>query len=337
MVAFHQFEEYLVYLYLDLINSDTQCLCNIDSVTSDSITSLYDAISCYLSDITSNDDILIKTSVTGNRNRNHEIYACLLYNILKFIREKNPLNKIYLCDGPAYEYCLANEYKRLEWNAFLSELNVDILDLNYGEVVMVDDLWPVSSYWVSASKVINLCKAKTHSRLGVTLSSKNLIGTLSGRFMGYPKLKHQHEHLQRIMYNLVKCRSNNMLNIIDGYYGIEGNGPMKGRIANSNFIVYGTNAFLCDIRAMIEMGFHPLVTQYAIAPLECMQLKANYRSHIVNKKLCNLRQSSYDYLPSIYFPWMYKSLSYDEQKIRVIYNTLLKVTIDNWNNYPKKL
>lgn len=331
MATFLEFEEYLFYLYYELINSDTKCLIDMESITS-----LYNAIACYLSGISSKDDILIKTSVTGKRNKNHEINDYLLYGVLKFIRKNYPLNKIFLCDGPAYASILADEYKRLGWYDFLSELDIEILDLNYGDIFLIDDLWPVCKYWLIGSKVINLCKAKTHSRLGVTLSSKNLIGTLSGSYMGYPKLNHQHEHLQRIMYNLTKCRSDNILNIIDGCMGIEGNGPMKGRVANSHFIVFGTNSFLCDIRAIIEMGFHPLVTQYAIAPLECNYLKKDdFRSNIVNKDLCDLRQSCYDFLPSIYFPWMYSSLRYNEKKIQHIYDTLLKVTMDNWNHYPK--
>ncbi len=323
MTCFCGFSEYLSYLYFEMINSDTECLEGKENMSL-----LFDGISRYLSGISDRDEILIKTSVTGRRNKNHEIRTKLLSEIIKHVREKYPHNRVYLCDGPAYEPLLSNEYNRLGWQKLIQQYDIDVFDLNYGEVIYIDGVWPVSKKWISAPKVINICKAKTHNRLGVTLASKNLIGTLSGSRMGYPKLYHQHKNLQRIMYSLLYCRKD-MYNIIDGIKGVEGNGPMNGNIANSYFVVFGTNAFICDIRAMIEMGFHPAATQYAIVPINSKE-KCFIDTISVNDYFCKIRKSNFDYLPNLSFPWMFKSLYYDEKRLISIYNALSEVTLSNW-------
>lgn len=331
MKRFYGFKEYIDFLYFEMKNSDVKCLGERDSLSL-----LYGGISEYLSDISSSDIILIKTSVTGKRDADHEIRPNFLSGIIESIRCIAPQNKIFLCDGPAYETSLYREYKRLGWERILIDYDIDVMDLNYGDVTYLDGLWPVSSVWINAAKVINMCKAKTHGRLGVSLASKNLIGTLSGSRMGFPKLYSSHVYLQRIIDLLLDIRANTY-NIIDGYQGIEGNGPMRGRIANSNFIVYGSNTLLCDVRAMIEMGFHPAATQYAIMPF-CLN-KHRCECDIGDDKLGffrDMRKSDFNYLPHFAFPWMYKSLYYDRNRLKKIYYALLDVNLDNWNNYLKR-
>lgn len=327
MKCFYKFDEFISYLYYEIINSDTICLDKQDSLSL-----LYSSISDYLSNISYDETLFIKTSVTGKRSAEHEIRTSFLSNVIGFIRQIIPYNKIYLCDGPAYETSLYREYKRLGWDIILKKYDIDVLDLNYGDVIYIDGRWPVSSEWVHASRAINICKAKTHSRLGVSLALKNLIGTLSGSRMGFPKLYHSHVCLQRIMDCLLDIR-NSTFHIIDGYPGIEGNGPMRGKIANSNFIIFGTNPFLCDVRAMIEMGFHPAATQYAIVPF-CLNNEFIDDHFDGFGFLRNLRKTSFDYLPNFAFPWMYKSIYYNKNRLEKIYNNLLEVTIDNWDRYP---
>lgn len=261
--------------------------------------------------------ILVKTSVTGKRSRKHEIDDDLLEVVLFVIRQICPKSQVALVDGPAYTTFKA-ECNRLNWNVILRHYDIPIIDLNKDSYYKIDN-WPVSKTWLEADKIINLCKAKTHRRFGVTLANKNLLGVLTGGVLGYPKLSHKHEQVPRLLYELDTI-SPKRLNIIDGFRGIEGNGPMHGKSTKSNFMVIGTDSYLCDFQATIEMGFAPGVTLGLIRPFAHCCEKETIKEIDVQK----LRRTHIDFFPNISNAWMYQSLSYDFQKQQKYYNILLR-------------
>src|SRR5207248_2682919 len=100
-------------------------------------------------------------------------------------------------------------------------------DLNTDRQKEVADNWPVSNTFLCADAIINLCKAKTHRRFGVSLGTKSLLGVLSARILGYPKLVGRHMNVPRLLLELEKV-SPPALTVIDGVEGIEGEGPLQG-------------------------------------------------------------------------------------------------------------
>lgn len=318
-------EEYCKYLKINMINSNT-VVTNGSSFS----TILYPAIADYLRDIKEHEPIVIKTSVSGKRTKWHEIRYELLDEILMVCRNIYPNKPIILCDGPAYSKSFYDECKRLGWNSLIEKYCVTILDLNYDNVTMIDGIWPVSTTWLKSRKKLNVCKAKTHKRFGVTLSTKNLIGTLSGSCLGFPKLSYLHEHIPKFLYTLLEL-SPTTLNIIDGVRGVEGNGPMHGRRAKSDFMVLGTDAYMCDAYAIIEMGFHPAVVPALIIPL------SKQKSINCDLEIDEFRKSRYDFLPSLNCSWMYKSLNKNLSVLEEIYLNLLTGVRECWINYLKNL
>lgn len=324
------YSDYCIQMYNELIASDSRVLKD-----SEYFHILFNTIEQYLEGISPNEIILIKTSVTGHRSKWHEIRAELLEQIFSICRILCPQNIIFLCDGPAYVNNLKDEYKRLGWVSLTNKYNINIRDLNYGDVVMVDKVWPVSAIWFNASRIINVCKAKTHRRFGVSLSSKNLLGTLSGNKMGFPKLSFKHENVPKFLFILID-KIPNMLNIIDGLGGVEGNGPMHGHKAKSSFLVIGTNSYMCDVRAVIEMGFHPAVVPGLIIPFFNVSIKNELKNYNI-ENLRKLRLSTYNYLPTLSCSWMYNSLYRDEKRLENIYLNLLGGIKECWMNYPKNI
>lgn len=321
------FSEFNECLYNQILDSDTKVMDNCHVFET-----LSDFLENYLYNVKSKDVILIKTSVTGKRSGWHEIRIDLLENIFSICHKLCPQNPIFLCDGPAYIKDLEKEYKRLNWMPLIRKYNISIMDLNYGDTIFIDNIWPVSVSWVNASKIINVCKAKTHKRFGVSLSTKNLLGTLSGSIMGYPKLSNKHENVPRFLFSLLE-QTPSMFNIIDGVKGVEGNGPMHGSRAKSDFVVMGTEGYMCDARAVIEMGFHPAVVPALIVPLL-------HKEKCAEKIPCNLkelRQTDYDFLPNISCAWMYRSLGKGEELLEDIYLNLLGGIKECWINYPKNM
>lgn len=275
-------------------------------------------IKSYLGNIGSQEKIIIKTSATGKRKKNHEISDEILETVCYATRQNAPNAKILLGEGMAYEPSFSKECHRLGWDIIARKYNIEILDLNYDKYIIMDNYWPVSKSWMTSNKVINVCKAKTHKRCGVTLSSKNLLGLLPGSVLGFPKLSYKHEYIPKLIYNIVK-NSPQMLCIIDGINGIEGNGPMKGKPCKSNFVVTGTNPLNCDAIAAIQMGFHPAVVPGTIRPFD-----ENYEIKEYNKDIINFKIDKFDFLPSLSCYWLYKSLYKDNEFINNSYVSLLK-------------
>lgn len=266
-----------------------------------------------------NDSIVIKTSVTGKRKSNHEIDTKLLENILLSARAICPHSKIILADGPAYTNSYFKECRRLGWDIVASKYNISILDFNYDNGYYIGDCWPIAKSWLQADKIINICKAKTHKRFGVTLSLKNMLGIFLGEKLGYPKFSHKHEYVPKLLYEVYSL-SPRILNIIDGYHGIEGEGPMHGHPTKSDFIVLGTDSYSCDFQATIEMGFAPVVTLANIHPFNC-ELKYNF--DLDYRKILDLRHSYVDFYPNISCAWMFDSLNNSFDALQKNYEVLL--------------
>ncbi len=274
-----------------------------------------------------NDTILIKTSVTGKRRANHEINNEILEEVICSSRKLCPKSKIILADGPAYTESYYLECCKLKWDYIAKKYNIEIIDLNKGEYKLIFDHWPVAKLWFESDKIINMCKVKTHKRFGVSLSLKNLLGIFSGEVMGYPKFSYKHEYVPRLLYELDKL-SSQRLNIIDGYYGIEGNGPMHGRPTKSNFIIIGTDSYSCDFQGAIEMGFAPAAVIATIRPF--MYNCINY--DVLNEKdIINLKNTNIDFYPHISCAWMFKSLYWDFNKLNDYYKTLMVGIKQCWN------
>lgn len=284
----------------------------------------YSMIFAYLQGIKAGETVVIKTSVTGKRTKKHEVSVELLETVFSICRKIYPNINIVLCDGPAYVKSYYEECIRLGWGDLLKRYDVSVVDLNHDDVEYIDSKWPIAVTWLNADRILNLCKAKTHKRFGVSLSVKNLLGVLSGGYLGFPKFSYMHEHVPKLLFNLLRV-SPRMFNIIDGVNGIEGNGPMHGSVAKSDFVVMGTNPYTCDVRAMIEMGFHPAVVPSAIVPFE-----KHVSGTIPLEQICDMRETFYDFLPSLSCSWMYKSLNSNQKRLEGNYLNLLKGIMECW-------
>jgi uncharacterized protein (DUF362 family) len=72
------------------------------------------------------------------------------------------------------------------WDTITRSLDVHVADLNQGPHVDMQPGLPISRLFLGADMVVNLTKAKTHRRFGVSLAEKSLLGVLCGNRTGYP-------------------------------------------------------------------------------------------------------------------------------------------------------
>ncbi|WP_089284876.1 DUF362 domain-containing protein [Anaerovirgula multivorans] len=115
---------------------------------------------------------------------------------------------------------------------------------------------PVSKYVTEADVVINIPKVKIHAGVLYTGAVKNLYGTIVGK-----KKTEIHANTQTMdnfylvlldILNAVKPQ----LTIMDGIYGMEGNGPTNGTPAKTGMILASRNAAALDVIAVEQIGLN---------------------------------------------------------------------------------
>jgi uncharacterized protein (DUF362 family)/NAD-dependent dihydropyrimidine dehydrogenase PreA subunit len=105
--------------------------------------------------------------------------------------------------------------------------------------------------------IINLPKLKTHTFMQYTGAIKNLFGCIpGGAKTKMHKVCKTPENFAKMLLNLhdiIKPQ----LNIIDGVWGMEGNGPNIGDPKQFNLVLASTNAMALDLVTAKIIGFQP--------------------------------------------------------------------------------
>ena len=105
---------------------------------------------------------------------------------------------------------------------------------------------------VTESAVISAAKLKTHVDTDVTLGMKNMFGLLPDKFKGKYHLK----GISKVVVD-INTVLKPALTVIDGFVGMEGNGPIDGTPVPMNLIIAGTDPVATDATAAQIMGFNP--------------------------------------------------------------------------------
>jgi len=114
------------------------------------------------------------------------------------------------------------------------------------------------SKWVEdADVVINLPKFKTHSLMLFTGAVKNMYGTLPGLQKGdFHRLAPHPADFAKVLLDVYEL-TRPTLSIMDGVFGMEGNGPAAGQSRKVGLIFASTDAVALDVVASFLMGYSP--------------------------------------------------------------------------------
>jgi len=142
--------------------------------------------------------------------------------------------------------------------------NVRCIDLNHVNAVRLRNKGPYTGFphfyvaapVANADIVISMPKLKTHHWVGITLSLKNLFGTLPGIFYGWPK---NPLHVRGIENSIVDLALTVPVHyaIVDGVIGMEGDGPIMGTAKPVGAVIMGKHLLAVDSTAARIMGFNP--------------------------------------------------------------------------------
>ncbi|MEK6984389.1 MAG: DUF362 domain-containing protein [Nanoarchaeota archaeon] len=131
-------------------------------------------------------------------------------------------------------------------NAKIVVFNRKINAKNENGIVVKE--FPLTHYFDEVDAVINLPKLKTHSQLYFTGAVKNLYSMMPGPRRGFYHLKYSNiEYFANMLLDLYDLlRKKVVLNIMDGIYGMEGNGPTNGASKFAGILGASADAIALD-------------------------------------------------------------------------------------------
>ena len=107
----------------------------------------------------------------------------------------------------------------------------------------------------NADLIISVPKLKTHHWTGVSLSMKNLFGTIPGARYGWPK---NFLHFNGIPLSILGVYQSipKTISIVDGIVGMEGDGPLFGSPVSHGVLIMGQDPVAVDSICADIMGFN---------------------------------------------------------------------------------
>jgi uncharacterized protein (DUF362 family) len=155
------------------------------------------------------------------------------------------------------------------YKEILRKYGVEFVDLNLDDVEKrpipsnltgLKDLF-IPRTVLTSDFIVSMPKLKTHHWAGVTLSLKNMLGVLPGIKYGWPKNRLHTIGLQEAIVDVGHTVRPDFA-IIDGVYGIEGNGPLFGDDKFAGVLVMSDDFLAADTTACRVMGIDPAKVEY---------------------------------------------------------------------------
>jgi len=169
-------------------------------------------------------------------------------------------------------------FQNFHYEQLLKDYDVRFLDLNTDDPVEVElfnrNLQPMN-YRIARTVVesdyrISLALPKTHDTVLVTLGIKNLaVGSLLKDAHGDDKMK-LHQGYRAINMSIARLAEiiPPSLSVIDGFEGMEGEGPELGNAVRLGWAMAGFDAMAVDTLAAYLMGFDTDVVGYLVMSRE---------------------------------------------------------------------
>lgn len=203
--------------------------------------------------------IVIKPNFVSASNQLASSHKEAMRAVLDFLK---PLTSqtITLAEGAALG-STDEAWRNFDYLKFEEDYNIRFVDLNKDDFVEVElfdrEMKPlkfkVAKTIVESDFRISLARLKTHDTVVVTLTQKNLA---VGSLLEKPKI---HQGIKAINHNLARLAEiiPPHLSVIDGFEGMEGEGPVSGTPVPMGVALAGLDFLGVDSTACRLMGFDP--------------------------------------------------------------------------------
>ncbi len=208
-------------------------------------------------DVSKKESILIKPNFVSTHSQSSATHVQAVRAVLEFLRQRTS-KPITIGESAALGNAQQG-YSNYGYLPLAKEFGVRLIDFDDGEFVEVkayDRSFRPMSLHVSRTTLesdyrISVCLPKTHDNVIVTLSLKNIVvGSLRSKsaiHQGYPAMNVN-------LFQMAKHIAPH-LSVIDGYTGMEGNGPVGGPTVDLRLAIASTDFLAADTVAARIMGF----------------------------------------------------------------------------------
>jgi len=181
-------------------------------------------------------------------------------------------SQVLIGDGPAMDRDTEAILESVHLREFVGPLARIFVDLNIDDVERVPlatkasrlkELYMPKTV-LGADLVVSMPKLKTHHWAGVTLSLKNMFGTVPGSCYGWPKNVLHWAGIDNAILDINAAVKPDFA-IVDGIVGMEGNGPIQGTPKACGALIFGDDPVAVDATCCRVMGLMPERIKYLAA------------------------------------------------------------------------
>ncbi|MBD3183610.1 DUF362 domain-containing protein [Candidatus Poribacteria bacterium] len=170
-------------------------------------------------------------------------------------------------------------YKKLAYDSLVNEYKIFLTELQsddyWAEMKLLSKYGPevnvrVSRMMVNSECRISVAVAKTHDTVIMTGSWKNMMGSLA--LEDKVKMHGCNSHSERVLTSEIAILPQNLVRlakivpphiaVIDGYIGMEGNGPVSGNEKSLGIAIASIDFVAADAVCAKAMGFEPMDISY---------------------------------------------------------------------------
>ena len=210
--------------------------------------------------VKNNQKVLLKPNIVKGMKPEEcgTTHPAIVESIIKILKENDC--EVFLGDDPfsdeitdALKICGIYDVCK-NHNVKIANFNKKII-MSYKDGIIVKE-FPVSYQFKNVDVIINLPKLKTHSQLYFTGAVKNLYSMMPGPRRGFYHLKyHKMEFFANMLLDIYALlRKKVVLNVMDGIYGMEGNGPCNGNKKFAGILAASSDAVALDFAMCSLIG-----------------------------------------------------------------------------------
>jgi len=180
-------------------------------------------------------------------------------------------SEVFIGDGPAMDRDTEAILQSVKLKEYVGPLGGVFRDLNLDDVERVAPPGRASALKelflpktvLGVDFLVSVAKLKTHHWAGVTLSLKNMFGTVPGACYGWPKNVLHWAGIERSILDINAVARPDFA-IIDGVIGMEGNGPIQGTPKAAGVLIFGDDPVAVDATGCRVMGLFPEKVSYLV-------------------------------------------------------------------------
>ncbi|MBW9223178.1 DUF362 domain-containing protein [Methanothermococcus sp. SCGC AD-155-E23] len=209
--------------------------------------------------------ILVKPNILGPYPPDKHVttHPAFLEWILSYLIEVRGVERDRIVVGESSGFSTERAYEVSRIKDICEKYHISFLPFERDrgvKVKLLNTSLVISKTVMDSDLIVNLPKLKTHVLTRYTGAVKNLYGCIPGGLKPklhkyFPREQDFAQLLVELYRFLVKGRE--IVSVIDGIWGMEGNGPSNGRPVNSKVVIASRDALALDILATYYIGYNP--------------------------------------------------------------------------------